>query len=264
MVRTLGVIPARFASTRFPGKPLASLGSRTMLEEVWRRTVMARRIDRVVVATEDGRIVEACRRFGADARMTSPDHPSGTDRVAEIVAAEPERPDLVLNVQGDEPFVSPATLDRLVEALEADDGAAVATPVEPLRSPEELFDPNVVKVVRATDGRALYFSRSPLPFHRGAGTDLRADFREALARRPGGLTGYLRHQGIYAYRTEALLALTKLPPSPLERDEGLEQLRALEAGLTIRVVDSDFRSLAVDTPRDLERAQALMGEEGAS
>lgn len=263
-MRTLGVIPARYASTRFPGKPLASLGSRTMLEEVWRRAASARRIERLVIATEDPRIVDACRGFGAEARMTSPEHPSGTDRVAEIVAAESETPDIVVNIQGDEPFVDARTLDHLVDALERDAEAAIATPVEPLRCPDDLFDPNVVKVVRTTAGRALYFSRSPVPFHRGGRTALGADFRDVLASRPGGLAGYLRHQGIYAYRADALLALTKMPPSPLERDEGLEQLRALEAGMPIRVVDSFFRSLAVDTPRDLERAQALMGEEGAS
>jgi 3-deoxy-manno-octulosonate cytidylyltransferase (CMP-KDO synthetase) len=259
-VHALGVIPARFASIRFPGKPLAPLGGRTLLERVWRRASGARRIVRVVVATEDERIAEACRGFGAEAILTSPDHASGTDRVAEVALGLERSFTVIVNVQGDEPFVTGTSLDLLVAAFEEERPPEMATLAEPLSGPEELFDPNVVKVVTALDGRALYFSRAPIPYHRGGETRLAADFRAALAARPGGLAGYRKHQGIYAYRRETLLALTRLRPSPLERDEGLEQLRALQAGLTIRVLDSDFHSVAVDTPEDLARAESLLAE----
>jgi len=256
MLRVLGVIPARFASTRFPGKPLAPLGHGTMLSAVWAATRAAKRIDRVVVATEDRRIADACRALGAEVEMTSPDHASGTDRVAEVVRGTGAGFDLVVNVQGDEPLVTPSALDRLVAAFDDRPDLGMATLAEPLPSTDALFDPGTVKVVSASDGRALYFSRSPIPYHRGAQTVLEADFRRALAARPGGLGGYWKHQGLYAYRRDVLLALTAMAPSPLELDEGLEQLRALQAGITIQVLESDFRSIAVDTPADLERAAA--------
>jgi 3-deoxy-manno-octulosonate cytidylyltransferase (CMP-KDO synthetase) len=262
MDRVLGVIPARFASTRFPGKLLAPLGDGTLIEQVWRRMSAARAIDRVIVATDDRRIAEAARGFGAEVQMTSAAHRSGTDRIAEVVRALPaaEAPGVVVNVQGDEPLVSPHSLDRLVEQLERDPDCQLATLAEPLEDRDALFDPNVVKVVTATGGRALYFSRAPIPYHRGDRATLEPDFRRALAERAGGLAGYRKHQGVYAYRREALLRLAALPPSPLELDEGLEQLRALEAGFSVTVVDSDFRSLGVDTPADLERVSRLLTE----
>jgi 3-deoxy-manno-octulosonate cytidylyltransferase (CMP-KDO synthetase) len=256
-VRALGVIPARFASTRFPGKPLAPLGNRTLVEEVWSRTRSARRLARVIVATEDERIARACASFGAEAMLTSADHASGTDRVAEVAERAGAEFDVVLNVQGDEPFVTGTAIDRLVEAFEKDPGTEMATLAEPFDAVEDLFDPNQVKIAQAADGRALYFSRSPIPYHRVAAGKLALDFSASLAMRPGGLGGYRKHQGIYAYRRDVLFRLTKLPPSPLEIDEGLEQLRALENGVSIRVLDSDFRSVAVDTPGDLERVKAL-------
>jgi len=229
-----------------------------MLQHVWEGARSSRRLQRLVVATEDARIMEACRGFGAEAMLTSPDHPSGTDRVAEVVEQLGEHYDVVVNIQGDEPFVSGTSLDRLVEAFEGGRAIEMATLAEPLLEGRDLFDAHVVKVVTARDGRALYFSRSAIPFHRGAGDMPRADFREALASRPGGLRGYWKHQGIYAYTPAALFALRGMPPSPLERDEGLEQLRALQAGFTILVLESDWRSLAVDTPDDLLRAVARL------
>ncbi|HEX5045224.1 MAG TPA: 3-deoxy-manno-octulosonate cytidylyltransferase [Candidatus Polarisedimenticolaceae bacterium] len=261
MLRVLGVIPARFASTRFPGKPLAPLGDRTMLQHVWEGARSSRKVDRLMVATEDPRVVDACAGFGAESMLTSPDHPSGTDRVAEVVERTGEPFDVVLNIQGDEPFVSGASLDRLVEAFGGERSLEMATLAEPLLEGRDLFDPHVVKVVMARDGRALYFSRSPIPFHRGTGEMPPPDFRTALASRPGGLRGYWKHQGIYAYTPAALFALREMPPSPLERDEGLEQLRALQAGFTILVLESDWRSLAVDTPDDLARAVARLARE---
>lgn len=223
-----------------------------MLHEVWLRAAAADRIDRLIVATDDRRILDAAREFGAEAMMTSSAHPSGTDRVAEVARAVGDGHDIVVNIQGDEPLLTPTCLDRLIGAL--DDGAAeMATPAEPIDSADQLFDPNAVKVVANDAGCALYFSRSPIPYRRGAGARLDADFRDALSERPAGLAGYRRHQGLYAYRRTTLLRLTELPPSSLEIDEGLEQLRALQAGVRIRVVDSDFRSMSVDTPEDLRR-----------
>jgi len=260
MDRVLGVIPARYASTRFPGKPLAPLGNRSIVEEVWRRTRNAKRIDRVLVATEDRRIVEACERFGAEVMLTDPAHPTGTDRVAEVVERIGDGYGIVINIQGDEPLITPTRLDRLAEAFDADKTVDMATLAEPIDSLDDLFDPNVVKVVTAANGRALYFSRAPVPYHRGATSRLSADFRESLTERPGGLAGYRRHQGIYAYRRAALLSLAGREPSPLEKDESLEQLRALEHGISIVVIDSDFRSQGVDTPEDLERVARILTE----
>jgi 3-deoxy-manno-octulosonate cytidylyltransferase (CMP-KDO synthetase) len=254
MLRALGVIPARYASTRFPGKPLAPLGNGSLLSAVWSAAHASSRLTRLIVATEDPRIVEACRGFGAEAMLTSPDHVSGTDRAAEVVRRAGEDFDVIVNIQGDEPFVTPTCLDRLVAAFDERPELAMATLAEPLDDASDLFDPGTVKVVIAGDGRALYFSRAPIPYHRGAAGRLEANFREHLLRRPGGLAGYLKHQGIYAYRCSTLFALTKMPPSTLEIDEGLEQLRALQAGIGILVLPSDFRSIAVDTPADLTRA----------
>jgi len=262
MKRTLGVIPARYASVRFPGKVLASLAGKPLLEHVWRRVVRARRLDEVVVATDDERIAGVCRRFGAEVRMTSAAHASGTDRVAEVAAGGSF--DVVVNVQGDEPFVTPTSIDRLVATFDATPAPEMATLVEPFEDVEDVFDPNHAKVVSTRDGRALYFSRAPIPYHRGAQTRLFEDFRTALAGRPGGLAGYWKHQGIYAYRPDVLRELTRMEPSPLERDEGLEQLRALQAGWTIRLVESDFRSVTVDTPADLDRAAAVLALTEAS
>lgn len=259
MAVALGVIPARFASTRFPGKPLAPVGDRTLIEEVWRRVSAAKRLERVIVATDDDRIATQARGFGAEVMMTSPAHASGTDRVAEVLETVDGDYDLIVNVQGDEALVTPSSLDRLVGAFDDSPPPEMATLAEPIESVGELFDPNVVKLVVAADGRALYFSRSPIPFHRG--NDMSgADFRPALAGRSRGLAGYRKHQGIYAYRAQTLRRLTRIPPSPLERDEGLEQLRALENGVLIRVIESDFRSRGVDTPADLERVTAMLGE----
>ena len=260
MDRILGVIPARYASTRFPGKPLAPLGDKSILEEVWQRAATSQRIDRLVVATDDPRIVSACEGFGAEVMMTDAGHPSGTDRVAEVVERLGDEHSVVINVQGDEPLLTGTSLDRLAGAFDAGPAVEMATLVEPLQTADDLFDPNVVKVVAAANGRALYFSRAPIPYHRGAKSRLGADFREALAERSGRLAGYRRHQGIYAYRRETLLTLSKMPPSALEIDEGLEQLRALEAGISIHVVDSDFRSQGVDTPADLERVARILTE----
>jgi 3-deoxy-manno-octulosonate cytidylyltransferase (CMP-KDO synthetase) len=224
-----------------------------MVEEVWRRARRATRIDRLIIATDDRRILDEASSFGAEAVMTAVEHSSGTDRVAEVAHSSGEQYEIVVNIQGDEPLLTPASLDGLIAAFDASPRPQMATLAEPLQSVEELFDPNVVKLVTTDEGRALYFSRSPLPYFRGEGGVLKSDFSGALDGRPGGLAGYLKHQGIYAYTREALRALTAMEPSPLERDEGLEQLRALQAGFAIQVVESDFSSISVDTPEDLDR-----------
>jgi 3-deoxy-manno-octulosonate cytidylyltransferase (CMP-KDO synthetase) len=259
MSRVLAVIPARFSSTRFPGKPLAPLGNKTMLEQVWRRSGESSRIDTLVVATDDERIADAARGFGAETLMTSDTHVSGTDRSAEVLCALTDTFQVILVIQCDEPLLSAASLDRLIGCFDAD-APDLATLSEPLDDIEDLFNPNVVKVVVDHRGRALYFSRSPLPYHRGSETQLRMDFRHALSERPGGLSGYCKHQGLYAYSRRALLELTQMEPSSLECDEGLEQLRALQAGYSIRVIESDFRSFSVDTPEDLKHVATMLTE----
>jgi len=229
-----------------------------MIEEVWRRACASKRVDRVLIATDDDRIVDACKAFGAEVLLTDTTHPSGTDRVAEVARRLGDDYRLVVNIQGDEALLTPSSLDDLVAAFDVGPEVQMATLAEPIESVDALFDPNVVKVVTANDGRALYFSRSPIPYHRTATAT--HDFRAALADRPQGLAGYRRHQGIYAYTRKTLLALSGLDPSPLEVDEALEQLRALQAGFHIVVIDSDFRSQAVDTPADLERVARILTE----
>lgn len=246
MLRALGVIPARYASTRFRGKPLAPLGNRTLLEEVWRKAGAANRLSRLIVATDDQRIVDSCRGYGAEVWMTSERHASGTDRAAEVLARcgeQGEHYDIVLNVQGDEPMISPVSLDGLLDTFRTDPETEMATLCEPLADEKEFLDPNVVKVVFDRDRRALYFSRAPIPHPRNGRVDLAA---------------CRKHQGIYAYRSDVLAELTARPAAELESIEGLEQLRALAAGYTIRVIESDFHSIGVDTPDDLQRVAALL------
>ncbi len=252
----VAIIPARYASTRLPGKPLSDIHGRTMVERVYERARAARSVDRVLVATDDERIAAAVRGFGGEAVMTSPAHATGTDRLAE--AARGTDAEIVVNVQGDEPMLDPAWADAAAGALLADPGLPMATLSLPLRSVDEMMAPSVVKVVTDARGDALYFSRSPVPHVRlGAGTDLRAAALAAVAR---GLAR--KHVGLYAYRREALLRFASLPPSALEEAEGLEQLRALAHGMRIRVVSVEGEGgVAVDTPEDLERVRALLVHE---
>ena len=227
-----------------------------MIERVHDRARAATTVDRVVVATDDERIARVVRGFGGEAVMTSPEHSTGTDRIAE--AARGIAADVVVNVQGDEPMVDPAGIDAAARALLDDPSLPMATLSVPLRTVDEMLAPSVVKVVADADGNALYFSRSPIPHvRRGAGGDLRAAAEAAVAR---GLAR--KHVGLYAYRRDALLRFASLPPSPLEEAEGLEQLRALHHGMRIRVVPVDEESgVAVDTPDDLERVRALLAPE---
>lgn len=243
---TLAVIPARFASTRFPGKPLAKETGKFMIQHVYERVAAASRIDRVVIATDDDRIMQAVRSFGGQAALTRTDHFSGTDRVAEVAAlAALSSDDIVLNVQGDEPEIQPASLDKLVERMS--DGSpkigTIAAPFDdegPREGSGSPLDPNCVKVVMDSAGRAMYFSRSPIPYPRDT---------KGIVDRP---SRWLLHMGVYAFRAGTLseIAGGRLAPSTLEKSESLEQLRWLEAGYDIAVAVVNHRSVGIDTPED--------------
>ena len=256
MLRAIVIIPARYESSRFPGKPVAPLRGKTLIEWVWSGAKSAKLAERVIVATDDDRIREAVAAFGGEAVMTPPECPSGTDRVARVAAQADA--DVVINLQGDEPLVTGSSLDRLISTF-ADPTIEAATLREPFDAAGDLFDPNQVKVVVSASGDALYFSRSPIPYFRGKG-HLTFDFRPALFARQGTLEGYWKHVGVYAYRRDVLMHLARTAPTPLESAESLEQLRILETGRKIRVLDSDFRSVGVDTPQDLRRAAQALDE----
>jgi len=243
-VRAVGVIPARFAATRFPGKPLAPIAGKPLVQRVWEGACAAKRLERVLVATDDERIAAACRGFGAEAVLTGAHHPTGTDRIAEAAAGIDA--DVVVNVQGDEPLIEGHVIDAAVAALEEDPGAAMATVAHPADA-ADLDDPNRVKLVLDRRGRALYFSRSRIP----------------CEREPGAGAPRLQHVGLYAYRRPFLLAFVDLPQTPLERTEALEQLRALEHGHAIRVaVIDDWRSVPVDVPADVARVEDALRRAG--
>lgn len=237
--KILGVIPARYASSRFPGKALATIGDRSMLQHVFERVSLARYLSHVVIATDDDRIVSEARSFGAPVRMTRSDHVSGTDRVAEVASVDPST--LVVNIQGDEPLIDPAAIDAAILPLLDDDTIPMGTLKKRIEDPREVSDPNVVKVVTGHQGNAIYFSRSTIPY----------------PRHDAAPPEFYKHIGLYVYRREFLLSYPDLPIGPLERAERLEQLRALEHGYTIRVVETEYESLGVDTPGDLERVQHL-------
>jgi 3-deoxy-manno-octulosonate cytidylyltransferase (CMP-KDO synthetase) len=236
--RVVVIIPARYESTRFPGKPLADLHGQPMIQRVYERARATRGVERVLVATDDTRIRAAVDGFGGDAVMTNPAHRTGTDRIAEVAAGLDA--DVIVNVQGDLPLLDPAMVDAAVAPLQADAGLPMATIKTAIRTREERESPNVVKVVTDRDGYALYFSRSPLPYDRDGAPDT-------------GL-GY-KHIGLYAYRRDFLPSFARLAPTPLERAEQLEQMRALEWGFRIKVAEVAAASIEVDTPRDLDRAR---------
>jgi 3-deoxy-manno-octulosonate cytidylyltransferase (CMP-KDO synthetase) len=235
----VAIVPARWASTRFPGKPLAEIAGVPMLRRVVEGARQAKRVREVIVATDDARIAEACRGFGAPVLMTSADHPTGTDRLAE--ASRGLSDEIVVNVQGDEPLIEGFVVDAAVAALEESPEAPMATVVH-RAEPDALDDPNRVKVVLDRRGFALYFSRAPVPH-----------------RRDGGDAPLWQHVGLYAYRREFLQRFVALGPTPLERAEALEQLRALEHGYRIRVaVVEGWRSVPVDVPGDVARVEAIL------
>lgn len=243
-MRPVAVIPARYASVRFPGKPLAALAGKPMIEHVWDRCRDSGAFAEIIIATDDDRIAEAVARFGGSVARTSPECPSGTDRVAEVARARPDV-ELFVNVQGDEPLIDPDALALLPSAF-ADPTVEMATLVRPLEEAER-GNPNVVKAVLARTGDALYFSRADLPFPRDGSATATARYG---------------HLGLYGYRRPTLLRLAELPPTPLEEVEKLEQLRALEYGIKIRCLHTDFKGLGVDTPADLARAEEAVRRSG--
>jgi 3-deoxy-manno-octulosonate cytidylyltransferase (CMP-KDO synthetase) len=241
VAEVVAVVPARFASTRLPGKPLLAATGKPLIQHVVEAARRAQRIERVIVATDDARIFDAVSRFGGEVVMTRADHPSGTDRVAEVAAALPAAR-IIVNLQGDEPEITGEALDRVVRLLDEDYEAPMATLGTPIRGEAVYRDPSCVKVVCGARGRALYFSRSPIPHHRDGLPG--ASARASIA---------FLHLGLYAYRREFLLRLAALPPSPLEQAEKLEQLRVLEAGYPIAVGIVDEPSIGIDTPDDYDR-----------
>ncbi|HLL94155.1 MAG TPA: 3-deoxy-manno-octulosonate cytidylyltransferase [Spirosoma sp.] len=236
----LGIIPARYASTRFPAKALTDIQGKSMIRRVVEQARQATSLSRVVVATDDERIRAHVAHFGGDVVMTSDQHQSGTDRCQEAVQQLGIQADYVLNIQGDEPFIQPRQIDLLASVL--DGTTQLATLVKAISDSQTLFNPNAPKVVLSAAGEALYFSRHPIPYLRGKPDDTWVDAHT-----------YYRHIGLYAYRTDILAQLTQLPPSLLERAESLEQLRWLENGYRIRTVITDLDSHGIDTPEDLER-----------
>lgn len=239
------IIPARYASTRFPGKPLALLSSKPIIQHVYENVASSGHP--VYVATDDDRIARAVEKFGGKAIMTRSDHRSGTDRIYEAALNADIHADVIINVQGDEPFVSPIQIRALCECFEKYPDTRIATLARPLHADEGyelLADPNKVKVVKASTGNALYFSRSAIPYMRGTA---HAEWTLSFP--------YLLHIGIYAYRTDTLAEITSLPPSELEKCESLEQLRWLDNGIAVRVGLTDSDNIGIDTPEDLQRAQ---------
>lgn len=239
----LGVIPARYASTRFPGKSLAVIAGKPMIQHVYERALLCPRFKRLVIATDDERIAKAAESFGAEYRITKTSHQSGTDRVAEVAADIPS--EIVVNIQGDEPLIDYNAIEASIVALDSSPSVSMATLAKLITSEAEVENPNVVKLVRDLHGNAIYFSRFPIPYQRGA------------------KTGIFKHIGLYAYRREFLLQYSSMPVGPLEQSECLEQLRALENGYRIAVAETTYDSIGVDTPEDLEeirqRLEARIG-----
>ncbi|HEX8499628.1 MAG TPA: 3-deoxy-manno-octulosonate cytidylyltransferase [Pyrinomonadaceae bacterium] len=255
----VAIIPARYASSRLPGKPLLPIQGRPMVVHVVERALAAPCVSRAVVATDDARIFEAVTAAGYEAVMTSPGHASGSDRLAE--AAAKIECDVVVNVQGDEPLISPETIEVAAAALVGDEGAAVSTTSEPIETAADVLSHDVVKVVVDAGGRALYFSRSPVPFPREAARRY-GGLAAALEVEPRLLGTFRKHTGLYVYRRAFLLEYARWPQTPLERAESLEQLRILERGHAIRVVEAAAPSVGVDTEDDLRRVREML-EAGA-
>lgn len=247
-MKVVAVIPARYGSTRFPGKALAPIAGKAMVQHVYERARAAKQVSRAVIATDDERILQAAVAFNGDAMMTRTEHRSGTERVAEV-AAHLEA-DVYLNVQGDEPLIEPAAIDALVAAMAEDESVKVATLCVPIAEPSDIMDPNVVKVVVDFQGDALYFSRAPVPWVR--------DSKQVVE------SQHKKHLGLYGFRREALLEFPTLPPGELEKLEQLEQLRLLENGYKIRVVETEYNSVGVDVPEDVARVEELLGKRQAS
>ncbi len=241
----IAIIPARYGSTRLPGKVLVVLDGKTMIQRVWERARSAGKISRVIIATDDERIVQAATAFAAEAVMTRAEHRSGTERIAEVAATSVrDGEEIFLNVQGDEPLVEPAAIDTLVEALESDESVSVATLMVPIAKPADIMDPNVVKVVIDFDGNALYFSRAPIPWVRDRDAPVHVQ--------------HMKHLGLYGFLRAAVIVVPTLPVVDIERIEQLEQLRWMENGYKIRVAETPHDSVSVDVPEDVGRVEELL------
>jgi 3-deoxy-manno-octulosonate cytidylyltransferase (CMP-KDO synthetase) len=255
-MKVIAVIPARYGSTRFEGKPLADILGKPMIQHVYEGVCQSRLIDEVIVATDDQRIMEVVRQFDGKAMMTSPDHFSGTDRVAEV--AKKIRSEIIVNVQGDEPLIRGSIIDKAVRPLLTDDTLSMSTLMTRIEDVRDWLNPHIVKVVTDQKGYALYFSRSPIPFPR----DLQIGRLES---NPFGTKRPLpkrifKHIGVYVYRRKFLLHFARMKPTPMEKLEKLEQLRALENGHRIKVTAVDYEPLCVDTPADLQRVGAFLSQ----
>jgi 3-deoxy-manno-octulosonate cytidylyltransferase (CMP-KDO synthetase) len=257
--KTVAIIPARYGSTRLPGKALIEIAGKPMVCWVAERALAARNVDRVIVATDSEQIVDAVRARGIEAMLTSSEHASGTDRVAEVAAALPDA-EIIVNVQGDEPMISPQTIEKAVAVMAAEirkpsAGAGIVTTWEPIESVADLLDPDLVKVVVDADDNAVYFSRSPIPYPRDA-VKRHGSPDIALAAEPELLKLFRKHTGLYVYRREVLLEFTRWPQTELEKIEALEQLRALAHGVKIKVIEACSTSIGVDTWVDLQKVEA--------
>jgi len=240
--KVIVVIPARYGSTRLAGKPLISLAGKPMIQRVYERAKMAQRAERVIVATDDERILKAVEEFGGEARMTRTEHRTGTERIAEVAARE--EGDVFVNVQGDEPLLDPGTIDVAVDALMEEPQASISTVATAIKTPGDIMDPNVVKTVLDFDGNALYFSRAPIPWVRDTASKIQVR--------------HLKHLGLYVFQREALLEYATLPQGELERIEQLEQLRWMENGWKIRVAEVEHDAVSVDVPEDVARVEKLL------
>jgi 3-deoxy-manno-octulosonate cytidylyltransferase (CMP-KDO synthetase) len=268
MIKALGIIPARWGSTRFPGKPLHPIAGKSLLRRVWERCRLARKLDSVIIATDDMRIAEAAFDWGAEVALTSSRHLTGTDRAAEVAARAKEF-QLVVNIQGDEPLIDPRLIDRLVMALRRSPCMLMVTAAHPFGDPTEANSPHQVKVVVDPSGRALYFSRAAIPYAIREGRVASAAGRLGVSTKqqiigqrpmpPGKRSLFLRHQGIYGFRRELLLQFVRWKPTPLEQAESLEQLRALENGVTVHVLVTTHSSPGVDTPQDAKNVERMLG-----
>jgi len=242
-MKVIGVIPARWASTRFPGKPLAEILDKPMIQHVYEAASKSKLLEKVVIATDDKRIYNKCVEFDADVMMTDEKHPSGTDKVAEVAYKFPA--EIYVNIQGDEPMIKGIMIDNLITALLEDDEAQMATLVKKIKNKDEISNPNVVKVVLDKKGYALYFSRSTIP----------------CLRDQNDSAEFYKHIGLYAYTKDFLFTYTNLPSSKLEHAEKLEQLRALEHGFKIKTVETEFDTIGIDTPEDLEKFKKILESE---
>ncbi|MCX2574415.1 3-deoxy-manno-octulosonate cytidylyltransferase [Pedobacter sandarakinus] len=243
--KVIGIIPARYASTRFPGKPLVDIAGKTMIQRVYEQAVKAKCLAKVVVATDDERIANDVQRFGGEFVLTAAHHQSGTDRCAEVMQHFTDF-DVVVNIQGDEPFIEPDQIDLLASCF-IEDKVQLATLIKPIHNQESVYNPNSPKVVIDVNGRAMYFSRSPIPFIRNGEPGVWAEKHQ-----------FYKHIGIYGYRTASLKEITKLPPSSLEIAESLEQLRWIENGYYIQTKVTNIETVAIDTPEDLVKLNKLI------